>query len=488
MPLVARGAQPWPVTDCGIAAIEPPEEILALALLLRLGKRVGEPSAPAAAECHRPIDLQLHRVVPGLHPIVGNEHGIVRQTAAAPGAAAHEVHVVAPPEAVVRQCHTLRAHHPTNTRGHLHGTRRHHVVRDEEHLRAAGCDRQGSKLRGIEVLLIPGSTVRSVAAVIAELDPDHLELPSELLVEERVPIVAIEVQAGPPEQHGTPVTRQVEGRAQPRLEGLLVHRTRACAVAEIALDPTQLSDHFDVLRLIFGQGLIDDEYAGVVRHPQRVRERCRCDVVVVDHVRLPVPAEPEIEHQPVSDGPVVLDEDAELLVVPLDGGIAKSDEPLKRLAPVLGIAAEVEDRVTGLVLRAPVGHEVHVDARLENVITGETPAGARDVIAQRKAVLLELLFRILAADAEQTEVVPSDQAKVACHVAPGEHLPACLRFVDPPVARGLEVHNARGGPHAKIFGRFERRLSAESAEIVVAANAQARVKRVPVGRYPGELA
>src|SRR5688500_6626668 len=73
--LIVRRAEPRPVADRRIPVVEAPEDILALTLLFRLRERVRETTAPPRLHGQRTLHLELQRVVPRLHPIVGDEDG-----------------------------------------------------------------------------------------------------------------------------------------------------------------------------------------------------------------------------------------------------------------------------------------------------------------------------------------------------------------------------------------------------------------------------
>src|SRR5439155_10792390 len=101
-------------------------------------------------------------------------------------------------------------------------------------------------------------------------------------------------------------------------------RPIALAGRDVTVYSTQFLDDVDVPCLVVAIRLIYNECSRRVRLPESISERRGRDVVVIDHVRLSVPAKAEIENKCTADRPVILDISAELYVVSLDRRIAES--------------------------------------------------------------------------------------------------------------------------------------------------------------------
>src|SRR3954469_20716122 len=98
MALITGRNSLWSVSDRRIPIVETPKEVLTLSLLCRLGERVGEPATPAVFAGERTLELQLHRVVPCLHPVIRDKNrGVPAETWSAPD----EIHIIPAPQAVV---------------------------------------------------------------------------------------------------------------------------------------------------------------------------------------------------------------------------------------------------------------------------------------------------------------------------------------------------------------------------------------------------
>ncbi len=98
-------------------------------------------------------------------------------------------------------------------------------------------------------------------------------------------------------------------------------------------------------------------------------------MIVVDHVGLDVPSDPEVQLEPRRHRPVVLDVHAELRVVRLDPWIAEPDARLERRREVL-CGAEPENRIPVEELLRDVAEKVHRHAAFERVLAGEIDARA----------------------------------------------------------------------------------------------------------------
>jgi hypothetical protein len=122
------------------------------------------------------------------------------------------------------------------------------------------------------------------------------------------------------------------------------------------------------------------------------------------------------------------------------------------------------------------------------VVAAEADAGAGDVIAQREAVLREVLPRVAPADADDALVVSADDAVVQRAGVPDEVLRVDLRLVEPAVARVAPVRDAVVDVDRDVLRGLEARLPAEAAEVLLAADRRARVDRAARRPVPRELA
>src|ERR1700674_3159962 len=200
MALVAWCDQSRPVCNRWVTIVKAPENISALSLLFRLRQRVGERAAPTRVCQKRPLDLQLDRVEPGLHPIIHYEDAVVRKTAGSSVRALNEIHVVRSTKPVVRERHQVSSEVVPYSPRHLQRARRHHVVLDQEHLWFSDGGTEGPQLCEVVVLGIPGSAVNGAGSTgRGERDGDDLELPPELFVEQGVPVITVEIKTCPTE-------------------------------------------------------------------------------------------------------------------------------------------------------------------------------------------------------------------------------------------------------------------------------------------------
>ena len=115
-------------------------------------------------------------------------------------------------------------------------------------------------------------------------------------------------------------------------------------------------------------------------------------------------------------------------------------------------------------------------------------AGEVVVVAQLDPALVELLGRVLAADADDPFVVEPDEVRVERRLVPRVGLPAQRGLVQRLVAVPGVAQRRAVDPVLEVGGRLERRHAAEVARLVLAAVVAADVDDLVLRRLPAQLA
>ena len=121
------------------------------------------------------------------------------------------------------------------------------------------------------------------AAHVAELHRQHLELPPELLIEQRVPIVAIVVDARAAEEHGAAVARHIIRCTEPRLPRAEEDRAVGATSRDEVLEPTESVhdvhlDHVTTRSVRAEHRLVEIRELGAQRAGERIAQGLRCHV------------------------------------------------------------------------------------------------------------------------------------------------------------------------------------------------------------------
>ena len=270
---------------------------------------------------------------------------------------AHERDAVVAPHAGVRRGHCVTAQQPPHAEAPLVGARGLGVVGDEQELGfaclTAGKERQETLLAQVRV--VPPYLPRGRIGRVNEEPKGVIRVLLSVLLLDRDGVIqlAVIVHTEPSENRPASLLIQDVREAHARLERAVEWRALR-AVGEILARDHGVESRSD------GGGR---------------------DVVVVDHIRLVVPADAEIQEQAPRGAPVVLDVRpdgsvvrGEIGITRAEQGLAREREAIGREVPELGVAVVVLDGV--------VVSEVDARAGLDHVLAGPVQAGICYVIAE----------------------------------------------------------------------------------------------------------
>ena len=201
---------------------------------------------------------------------------------------------------------------------------------------------------------------------------------------QQVEEIAVVGAPGTAEDHMPLVSVHVVGETDARLPGALAAAS-AVAIADVVVDvhPAQFQ------RLPIGLGAV----AAWIDPVQRCQHRSRCHVIGVGGSLFIIPTHAKVQGQLVGDRPVILEIDAELLVLGCDRAIADARQRIteaNRVRHVQFVVLEVvvELRVVRLLLGRTQIHHLVLEAHLEAVSLETVVA---EVILQGPAFLALVL-------------------------------------------------------------------------------------------------
>ena len=373
----------------------------------------------------------------------------------------------------------------------LIGPRRLHVVVEQEDLaRTGGGVEQRIKAGRGQIGRVPGDGVDAAAHAAGHGEEDLLvELEGlEALVEGEVEADAVVVAAGAAEDHRPLVVEDVEREADPRLEGA---GEGVAAVGDV------------VRRVEVGREVVARQRLNGV---QRVADGLRRRIVVVDRIVLIVPAQAEIDFQLAGDLPVVLDVEAEDVVIDVSRRDLGAEFDTDRDIPAavdLRARVDVEDE-----LRVPAELLVHVHvlgrefhAHLDGVLAVPFDVVERQVVAEREAALANVLVVALTSGVEDRVfavehivlearrarvVVPEDDVRPAVvrEVQSGRVVGVLIEvelgFVEEAVALVLVTQDDRGHVGVDLVRAAVGVVAAEVADVGLGAVGCAQVEALAV--------
>ncbi len=294
------------------------------------------------------------------------------------------------------------------------------------------------------------------------------------LVDRDVKVRPVVEDANAAKQCGLVLRIQRVREAEPRLER---------AVELLALGPV-----CEELRRV------DGALQRIVVREDGVADDFRGDVVVIEHVRLEVPPDPEIQSQPVRGAPVVLQVSAELQVVGCEEWVAGAVDQLigrpvqKPLVPrAIRIAVHrVRVHEPGRFI-VPLFHvvmqELCIDACLHHMVPAGVPPSVGDIVADSDAPLGEVLRAQIAAESRELraagrgcEILPAADAGRVRRRVPTEPLVRDHRLVEPGAGEDVVLQDPKGGGVPIVDRRLEGSGDAEIAYVCFVPQVQAELR------------